>query len=358
MPPFSLRFLKYAGPLIVVWAILTVRAVGAPSSFPQPVEGDWILADFRFGSGDILPQLRIHYRTVGDPSGQPVLILHGTGGSGKAFLGDSFAGELFGAGRPLDAARYFIILPDAIGAGGSSKPSDGLKGRFPAYSYEDMVRAQYRLVTEHFHLRHLRLILGGSMGGMHAWMWGEMYPAFMDALMPLQCLPVQIAGMNRMLRRIVIDGIRSDPEWRNGQYEKEPVKGLTIAQYGSLALFGNQTALYQSAPTRAKADAAFDQRIIQGAKRADANDMLRQYEASSDYNPGPGLAAIQASVMAINTADDSVDPPELGVLEREIKRVPRGRMAIIPRGLGSTGHGSYTIGAIYKEFLAELLAGK
>jgi homoserine O-acetyltransferase len=343
---------------MLLFTLLALPAPAPAANYPAPVEGDWVARDFRFGTGEVLPELRLHYRTVGEPAGEPVLILHGTGGSGAAFLKDSFAGELFGKGQPLDATRYYIILPDSIGTGGSSKPSDGLKGRFPSYTYEDMVRAQYRLVTEHLGIRHLRLILGGSMGGMHAWIWGELYPGFMDALMPLQSLPVEIAGMNRMLRRVVIDGIRNDPEWKDGEYERQPVKGLTIAQYGSLALFGNPAALYAAAPTRAKADEAFDQRISQGMRSADANNLLHQYEASRDYNPEPGLETIQATVIAINTADDTVNPPELGILEREIARVPHGRMVVIPRGSGSIGHGSYLVGSLYKEFLTELLTQK
>ena len=341
--------------LLLVVTLFTGMAV---ASYPIPQEADWTIRNFRFTSGETLPELRLHYTTIGDPSGAPVLILHGTGGSGSVFLADSFAGEMFGPGQPLDAATHYIILPDGIGTGKSSKPSDGLKGSFPHYTYEDMVRAQYRLVTEHLGLRHLRLIVGGSMGGMHAWMWAEMYPDFTDGLMPLQCLPVEIGGMNRMLRRIVIDSIRNDPEWKNGHYDQQPTTGLVGAQYGALALFGSPFLIYNQAPTRAGADAGFDQRITQGVAGADANDMLYQYEASGDYNPSPSLDKIRARVIAINTADDSVNPPDLGIMEREIARVPRGRYILVPKSTDTIGHGSYRVGKLYKQYVAELLSGR
>jgi homoserine O-acetyltransferase len=325
------------------------------ATYPTPVENDWMIRDFRFQNGELLPELRLHYATVGAPSGEPVMLLHGTGGSGATFLEPEFGRELFGPGQPLDANRYFIILPDGIGAGKSSKPSDGLKGRFPHYNYEDMVRAQHRLVTEHLGVSHLRLILGGSMGGMHAWMWGEIYPDFMDALMPLQCLPVEIAGMNRMLRRVVIDSIRNDPDWRNGDYQKPPVRGLVGATYGALALFGNRLKLYQAAPTREQADAAFDRRVALAAKE-DANDILYAYESSGDYNPAPGLEKIRARVLAINTADDIVNPPELGIMEREMKRVRNGVYELIPLSADTAGHGSYHSGRLYRQYLTNLLA--
>lgn len=271
------------------------------------------------------------------------------------FLADAFAGELFGAGQPLDAEKYFIILPDAIGHGKSSKPSDGLKAHFPHYNYEDMVRAQYRLVKEHLGIGHLRLIIGGSMGGMHAWIWSELYTDFMDALMPLQCLPVEIAGINRMLRRVVMDGIRGDPEWYGGDYIHQPIHGLTVAQYGALALFGTPFLLYTASPTQLQADVAFDQRIKQAIANTDANDMLYQYEASTDYNPSPNLEKIQARVIALNTADDSTNPPELGIMERQINRVKRGEYVLIPRSRETSGHTSYSNGKLYKEYLVKLL---
>jgi len=333
--------------------LLTVSAYAA--TYPAPAESDWIIRNFRFHTGQALPELRLHYTTVGAPTGQPALILHGTSSNGGVFLAPAFADAMIGPGQPLDAKRYFIIMPDAIGHGQSSKPSDGLKGRFPHYNYDDMLQAQFRLVTERLGLRHLRLIMGGSMGGMQAWRWGEMYPTFTDALMPLQCLPREIAGMNRMLRRIVIDGIRNDPQWQNGNYNRQPTRGLMTWMEASLALFGNPAGVYKSAPTRALADAEFDHRVSDALK-GDANDVLYAFEASSDYNPASELEKIQARVIAINTADDTVNPPELGVMEQDIKRVKRGRYVLIPRTAPSIGHGSYRIGKLYTKYVADLLA--
>lgn len=343
---FCMGVLFYALPRIMMAA-----------DYPSPVEGDWTVSNFEFHTGETLPTLNLHYRTVGAPGGEPVLILHGTSGDGSRFLADAFANELFAPGQPLDANRYFIILPDSIGHGQSSKPSDGLKGRFPRYNYTDMVQAQYRLVNEHLGIDHLRLIIGGSMGGMHAWLWAEMYPDFMDAIMPLQCLPVQIAGMNRMLRRIAIDGIRNDPAYLDGDYASPPTGGLTIAAYSMLALFGSPLQLLNAAPTRAQADAAFDRRVQLGLAN-DANDMLYAIESSSDYDPAPGLETIKARVLALNTADDTTNQPELGVMEREIQRVENGSFVLIPRSGQTAGHGSYVIGTLYKAYIAELLASK
>ncbi len=337
-------------------ALCLVAFASDAAAFPTPKEADWIIRDFRFNSGEVLPELRLHYRTIGDPKGEPVLILHGTGGSGSVFLASSFADKMFEPGQPLDAARYFIILPDGIGTGGSSKPSDGLKGRFPHYVYEDMVRAQHRLVTEHLGIRHLRLIIGGSMGGMHAWMWGSIYPDFMDALLPLQCLPAEVGGFSRMLRRIVIDSIRNDPDWKNGEYESQPTRGLIGAQYGHVALFGTPLLIYKAAPTRAQADARFDAVVAEGIATMDANDVLYQFEASRDFNPAATLEMIKARVIAINTADDSVNPPELGVMERELARITRGQYVLIPRSAETIGHGSYRIASLYEPYITELLS--
>jgi homoserine O-acetyltransferase/O-succinyltransferase len=347
-----------ARPVVVLSALSAVFFVLsglAIAAYPTPVEGDWIMSDFQFHTGESLHNVRLHYRTVGSPTGEAVLILHGTGGDGARFLANSFADELYGPGQPLDAQKYFIILPDSIGHGKSSKPSDELKGRFPHYDYADMVRAQYSLVTEHLGIRHLRLIVGGSMGGMHAWLWGEMYPEFMDALMPLQCLPVEIGGINRMLRRVIIDGIRNDPEWRNGDYQQQPTHGLTIAAEGTLALFSSPAAIYKSAPSRAQADALFEQRI---KPAGDANDTLYAFESATDYNPEPELGKIRARVIALNTADDSVNPPELSVMERVIGRVPNGQYVLIPRSADTNGHGSYGLGRLYKSYITDLVTPK
>jgi homoserine O-acetyltransferase len=332
----------------------TLSWVVIAADYPSPVEGDWTVSNFKFHTGETVPTLNLHYRTVGAPGGEPVLVLHGTSGDGTRFLADAFAQELFAPGQPLDANKYFIILPDSIGHGQSSKPSDGLKGRFPRYNYTDMVQAQYRLVTEHLGIDHLRLIIGGSMGGMHAWLWAEMYPDFMDAIMPLQCLPVQIAGMNRMLRRIAIDGIRNDPAYLDGDYVSPPTAGLTIAAYSMLGLFGSPLQLLNAAPTREQADAEFDRRVQAGLAN-DANDMLYAIESSSDYDPAPGLEGIKARVLALNTADDTTNQPELGVMEREIQRVKNGRFVLIPRSSQTVGHGSYSIGALYGSYISQLL---
>lgn len=351
-----MRVIVRIGFALVVLCVAGMPAEAAP--YPTPREGEWVVRDFRFHTGEVLPELTLHYRTVGNPDGEPVLILHGTGGSGAVFLIDAFAGELFGAGQPLDASRYFIILPDQIGHGLSSKPSNGLRTAFPSYNFDDQVQAQYRLLTEHLGVRHLRLIIGGSIGGMQAWVWGERYPAFMDALMPLQCLPAEVAGLNRMLRRIVIDGIRTDPEWKNGDYQTQPLRALTIAQYGALALFGTPWLQWKNTPTPALADAAFDKRIADGVASTDANDLLYQYESSVGYKPSAGLGGIQARVVAINTEDDTVNPPELGVMEQEIRKVPRGRYVLVPRGEDTIGHGSYRIAKLFVPYIRELLAAR
>lgn len=339
------------------FVVATVFFLSLPSmaAYPTPIEGDWVMPDFQFHTGETLHGVRLHYRTVGSPKGEPVLVLHGTTGDGARFLSKSFADELYGPGQPLDSSKYFIILPDSIGHGKSSRPSDELKGRFPHYDYADMVRAQYRLVTEHLGIRHLRLIIGGSMGGMHAWLWGEMYPQFMDALMPLQCLPVEIGGINRMLRRVIIDGIRNDPEYRNGEYEKQPNHGLTIAAYGILALFSSPATIYNAAPSRAQADAQFEQRT---KPPGDANDTLYAFDSATDYNPEPELGKIRAKVIALNTADDVVNPPELGVMERTITKVSKGKYVLIPRSADTNGHGSYGNGKLYKTYISELLSLK
>jgi homoserine O-acetyltransferase len=337
-------------------------ALAAAEPAPAAVPGDFVMEEFRFDSGETLPALRIHYQTLGRPhrgaSGRvdnAVLILHGTGGSGRAFLQETFAGVLFGPGQLLDASRYFVVLPDGIGHGGSSKPSDGLRARFPRYGYRDMVRAQHRLLTEGLNVDHARLVMGTSMGGMQTWLWGEMYPDFMDALMPLASLPVQIAGRNRMMRRMISDSIRSDPEWKGGEYERPP-KGLVSAVHTLLFMVSIPLQWQKAAPTRQAADALFDEQVKTRMSGLDANDMLYQFEASADYDPAPELEKIRAPLTAINSADDQVNPPELGILEREIRRVRRGRHVIIPISDETRGHGTHSRPALWKQHLEELLA--
>ena len=323
------------------------------ADYPDPVESDFTIRDFHFHSGETLAELRLHYTTVGNPSNPAVLIMHGTGGTGRGFLSAGFAGELFGPNQPLDAKKYFIILPDGIGHGKSSKPSDGLRTHFPHYCYHDMVTADYRLLTDHLGIRHMRLIMGTSMGAMHSWVFGEMYPDFMVALMPLASAPVEIAGRNRLLRRMVIDSIRDDPEWKNGDYEKPP-QGLLGAQYGLTMMTSSPLQMLKQSPTRAEADAAFD-KLKDAATRKDANDMLYQFESSSDYNPQPELEKITARLIAINSADDQVNPPELGIMEREIKRVKHGRYVLIPISDDTRGHGTHSVAKLWKQYVVELL---
>jgi homoserine O-acetyltransferase len=324
------------------------------ADYPAPRQGEWIVRDFRFQTGEVLPELRLHYTTVGAPSGEPVLILHGSTGAGTNMLNANFAGELFGAGQPLDANRYFIILPDALGAGKSSKPSNGLRTRFPKYNYDDIMLAQYRLVTEHLHVRRLRVVLGNSAGGMQTWLWGVTYPDFMDILVPLASQPVEVAGRNWITRRMLIDMIRNDPEWNGGNYTEQP-RSLQAAQvYFSMATSGGTQALHKAAPTQEKADQLVNQRLAQKST-ADANDVIYQYEASRGYNPAPKLESIKARLLAINSADDERNPPELGILEREIKRIKHGRYVLIPASEETRGHGTTGMAKFWKHHLAELL---
>jgi homoserine O-acetyltransferase/O-succinyltransferase len=284
-----------------------------------------------------------------------VLILHGTTGSGAQFLSRQFAGALFGPGQLLDATKYYIILPDGIGHGQSSKPSNGMRMRFPRYNYDDMVTAHYRLLTERLGVNHLRLVTGTSMGGMHTWVWGEKYPDFMDALMPLACLPVQIAGRNRMIRRMIMDSIKNDPEWNNGEYKTQPMRGLTSAIYSLMIMSSSPLQMQKQAPTREEADRQFDGRVRASLNNRDANDMIYQFDASRDYDPAPKLESIKAPLVAINSADDQVNPPELGIGEREIKRVKRGRFILIPISDQTRGHGTHSLPELWKQHLAALL---
>ena len=331
----------------------------AAADFPAPVEGDYTVTDFQFVTGEKLPELRLHYTTVGTPvknaAGRvtnAVLIMHGTGGSGRGFLSATFGGQLFGAGQLLDATKYFIILPDDIGHGKSSKPSDGLHMKFPHYTYTDMVHGEYRLVTEKLAVNHLRLVMGTSMGAMHTWLWGEFYPDFMDALMPLASAPVEIAGRNRMLRKMIMDSIKRDPNWNNGEYKGQ--LNMVPANFALFMMTSSPLQLYRQAPTRDAADTAFERRFYE-ARPTDANDMLYHYDCSRDYNPQADLEKIQAPLYAVNSADDQVNPPELGILEREIKRVKRGRYILLPTSDQTRGHGTHSLPAIWGNYLAELM---
>src|SRR5262247_642815 len=343
--------------LVQVAGILALMLTALPALAadpPAPKQGDWVVRDFRFHTGEVLPELRIHYTTVGAPTGEPVLILHGTTQSGTSMLAAAFAGELFGPGQPLDTGRYYIILPDAIGHGKSSKPSDGLRMRFPRYNYDDLVHAHYRLLTEHLGVKRLRLVVGNSMGGMEIWIMAQRYPAFMDLAVPMASLPTEMASRNWMLRRLIIDSIRNDPEWMNGNYTRQPRSAQFASVFYGLATSGGNHALYAAAPTRDKADQLLNQRLA-APFTADANDVLYQWDSSRDYNPAPGLEQIQAVLLAINSADDERNPPELGIMEREIKRVKRGHYLLIPASADTRGHGTTGQAKFWKHHLAELL---
>jgi homoserine O-acetyltransferase len=336
---------------------LPVAMIAPPTraaDYPAPVQGDWVVKDFRFHTGEVLPDLRLHYTTVGASTGEPVLILHGTAGSGAAFLNAGFAGELFGPGQPLDASRYYLILPDAIGAGDSAKPSDGLRMKFPQYNYDDMVEAQYRLVTEHLKVRHLRVVIGNSMGGMQTWLWATKYPKAMDVAVPMASTPSEMSGRNWMMRRLIIDSIRSDPEWMNGEYTQQPRSAQLASVFYGIATAGGEQALYKAAPTQAQADQLLNQRLS-APFRADANDLLYQWAASRDYNPAAGLERIESTLLAINSADDERNPPSLGLLDREIKRVKGGRVVLIPASEQTAGHGTTAQAKFWKTELAKLL---
>jgi homoserine O-acetyltransferase/O-succinyltransferase len=331
------------------------------ADYPAPVEADFVIKDFHFASGETLPELRIHYRTVGKPVRDAagairnaVLVMHGTGGSGAQFIRAEFAGELFGAGQLLDASKYFIVLPDGIGHGKSSRPSEGLRAHFPRYGYRDMIEADYRLLVDGLGVKHLRLVMGTSMGGMHTWFWGELHPDAMDALMPLACLPTQISGRNRVWRRLAIDAIRRDPEWKGGDYGAQP-QGLRVAEEMLFLVGSNPVLRQKEMPTLARADAVLDKWLDDALKKTDADDLLYALEASRDYDPGPALERIRAPLLAVNFGDDLINPPELGILEREIKRVPRGRAVVIPASDATRGHGSHTIAVLWKAQLEQLL---
>jgi homoserine O-acetyltransferase/O-succinyltransferase len=342
----------------------TLDAQGAEprrGGWPEPVQGDFEVPDFELQSGERLARLRLHYTTLGvlqrdaeDRASNAVLVLHGTTGQGGGFLNETFAGGLFGPGRLLDAERYYIVLPDAIGHGRSSRPSDGLRMRFPKYTYDDMVRAHHLLLTEHLGVDHLRLVMGTSMGGMQAWVWGYTYPDFMDALMPLASLPVEIAGRNRMIRKMILDSITGDPEWRGGEYREQP-RGLDNAIHALIFMVSSPLQWQRQAPTREEAEALLATLVDRYRGGLDANDMLYQFDSSRLYDPSPHLEKIRAPLVAVNSADDQVNPPELGILEREIQRVRDGRAIVLPITDQTRGHGTHSLPAIWGEHLEDLL---
>jgi homoserine O-acetyltransferase len=359
--PIGRSFLSLASGVALMLALTSLRAE-PPAASPPPVENDYVIRDFHFASGETLPELRLHYTTYGKPRrdahgtvDNAVLILHGTGGSGRSLINEHFAGVLFGKGQILDANKYFIILPDGIGHGKSSKPSDGLHAHFPKYAYADMVAAQHALVQQGLDVNHLRLVMGTSMGCMHTFMWGEAYPDFVDALMPLACLPVQIAGRNRLWRELIMEAIRGDPEWQQGEYTAEPQQALRTAA-GLLLIAGSAPLQLQIAlPTRDAADQFLQTFMQRELANLDANDLLYQVGASRDYDPSSELEKIKVPLILVNSADDFINPPELGIAEREIKRVKGARFVLLPASEQTHGHGSHTWAVLWQQYLAQLL---
>ncbi|HZR87427.1 MAG TPA: alpha/beta fold hydrolase [Bradyrhizobium sp.] len=343
-----------AGAALILASVTAGSVTAIAADYPAPTQGDWVAKDFKFHTGEVMPELKLHYTTLGEATGEPVLVLHGSGGSAASMLTPSFAGELFGPGQPLDAKRYYIIIPDGIGHGKSSKPSDGMKTAFPKYDYADMVDAQYRLVTEGLGIKHLRLVIGNSMGGMHTWLWAERYPAFMDALAPMASQPTEMAARNWMLRRIMLDTIRNDPDYKDGNYTSQPrMMKYAIVAYG-IASAGGTLAYQALAPTAAAADKMIDQRLA-APVTADANDFIYQWEASHDYNPSAGLEKIEATVLAINAADDERNPPETGVTAEAMKRIKHGSLYLIPASSETRGHLTTGNAKFYAEQLRQLL---
>jgi len=339
--------------LLAVLAMVVALPVAA-ADYPKPQEGDWVAKDFRFHTGETMPALKLHYTTIGDPGNPVVLMLHGTTGSGASLLTAGFAGELFGAGQPLDATRYFIVMPDGIGHGRSAKPSDGLRAKFPLYDYADMVDAHHRLLTEGLGIKHVRLVIGNSMGGMHTWLWAGTYPGFMDAAVPMASQPTPMAARNWMMRRLIIDTIRNDPDWNGGNYTVQPKGVQRAAVFFGVATSGGTLAYAKLAPTRAAADKMLDERLA-APWTADANDYLYQWESSGDYDPTPLLPKISAKVLLINSADDERNPPETGLTEAAMKQVKDGRIHLIAASAETRGHGTTANARFYAKPLAEFL---
>lgn len=338
--------------LLASFALLAFAA--SAQNYPAAKQGSWTAKNFRFHTGELMAELKLGYTTVGDPGGEPVLILHGTAGSGTGMLTPAFAGELFGPGQALDASKYFIILPDAIGTGRSTKPSDGLRAGFPRYNYADMVAAQHRLVTEGLGVKHVRLVLGNSMGGMQVWMWGMKHPDFMDTLVPMAAMPSEMSGRNWMTRRLIIDSIRNDPEWMGGNYTRQPASARFASVFFGIATSGGDLGMQRLAPTREKADQLLDERM-KAPFTADANDILYQWDSSRDYNPQADLEKIKATLLAINSADDERNPPAFGIMERAIERIPNARLLLLPASAQTAGHGTTGQAKWWKDQLADLL---
>jgi len=347
-------FRNAARKLVLPVLVLSSPAAAETATAPVPKEGTWIARDFKFHTGETMPELRLHYRTLGAPTGEPIIVLHGTTGSGAGMLSPAYGGQLFGPGQPFDATKYFIVLPDAIGHGKSAKPSDGMRAKFPSYNYDDMVLAQYRLVAEGLGLKHVRLITGNSMGGMHTWIWGVTYPDFMDALVPMASQPTEMSSRNWMMRRLIIDTIKNDPEWKNGDYTAQPKSLKAAAVFYGIATNGGTLAYQKLAPTRAAADKLLDQRLA-APFPFDANDFLYQWDSSRDYNPAPKLERIKAALLAINSADDERNPPETGLMEQALKRIPNAKLYLIPASEETRGHATTGMAKFYKKEIEALL---
>ncbi|HMF21753.1 MAG TPA: alpha/beta fold hydrolase [Pseudolabrys sp.] len=339
---------------ISVVALMLPNVVALAAEYPSPKQGDWVARDFRFHTGEVMPEVKLHYTTIGDPSGIPVVVLHGTGQSADRMLTPLFAGELFGSGQPLDATKYFIIIPDALGHGSSSKPSDGLRTKFPQYNYSDMVDAQYRLLSEGLGIQHVRLIIGNSMGGMNAWLWGEKYPQYMDALVPMASQPTAMASRNWMLRRIMLESIRRDPEYNNGNYTAQPHSMKIASVFYGIATAGGTLNYQKLAPSREAADKHVDARLA-SPMTTDANDFLWQWSSSADYDPAPGLEKIEATVLAINAADDERNPPETGLTLEALKRVKNAKLFLILASDETSGHLTTGNAKFYSQELKKML---
>jgi homoserine O-acetyltransferase/O-succinyltransferase len=340
--------------IVAALALLLPPLAAAAADYPGPRTGDWVAPNFKFHTGEVISALKLHYTTVGDPAGTPVVVLHGSGGSAASMLTPAFAGQLFGPGQPLDATKYYIIIPDALGHGASAKPSDGLKTKFPQYDYADMVDAQCRLLSEGLGIHHVRLIIGNSMGGMHAWLWGERYADYMDALVPMASQPTAMASRNWMLRRMMLEIIRNDPDYNSGNYTTQPRSLKLAAVFFGIATAGGTLNYQNLAPTHQLADKLVDDRLA-APMTADTNDFLLQWGSSADYNASPGLNKIQASVLAINAADDERNPPETGVTEAAMKSVKDGRLFVIPASTQTSGHSTTANAKFYVQQLQELL---
>jgi homoserine O-acetyltransferase len=347
--------------LLLVALFASLSAYAQTTHWPTQ-DGNYVIKDFHFGSGESIPELKLHYLTLGKPhrnaaghTDNAILLLHGTGGSAHSLLNPVFSDVLFGPGQPFDITKFYIILPDDIGHGESSKPSDGLRMHFPHYDYDDMVASQHKMLVDGLRVDHLRLILGTSMGCMQSFVWGETYPSFSDALAPFACLPVELAGRNRLWRYMAMEIIRDDPAWKNGDYTTEPVEGLRGAN--DLIIIAGSAPLFmqKQLPTRAAAEAYVDRTLDAAIKRTDANDFLYYVNASRNYNPEPKLGTITAPVLWINSADDFINPPELGIAQRLVGKIPHAKFILIPISDATRGHGTHTVAAIWKDYLIAFL---